>query len=169
MWPIWILITILALLGHVTATDINHAYHSYHAIKVNPDVPENCDPGFFEMTEKNLEESKSDEFYRQFIIEEAKEHPDEYTRLGEVSFFARYAFNGFEVHCGSYENGCSGIPTCPDILSHVHLHGGDKHRARQIYFSIKKVEHIVGLIFWFYVSLWLKTLRRMNLTTSRGS
>ena len=123
------------------------------AVRGEGDGPEDCDPEFFEMSEKNLKESGSDEYYRDFIAKTSLAKPDEYSRLGEVSFFAQEAFNGFEVRCSSQTKGCTGIPTCRDVLGHVQRHGGDRDKARKIYFSIKKIESIVDAIFWFHVSL----------------
>lgn len=116
------------------------------------DMTGDCDPKFFEMTPKNLEESGSDAFYRDFILKNAKAHPEEYDRLGEVAFFARYAFNGIDVHCSSAKGGCTGIPLCKDILNHVEGRGGDKEEARNIYFSIKKIELMADAMYWFHVS-----------------
>lgn len=149
-WSVWILTALLASLGQVMAANPDPTYLAARGLG---DGPDDCDPGFFEMTEKNLRESKSDEFYRDLISKTSKEHPEEYIRLGEVSFFARHAFNGLEVRCGSHKKGCTGIPTCTDILDYVKRHGGDKEKARKVYFSIKKIEFIIDAIFWFHVSL----------------
>ena len=163
---IWILTAVLAPLSHTLAAGLDS---TDLAVRRHADRPEDCDPAFFEMTKKNLKESGSDEFYRNFIVETSKEHPDEYLRLGEVSFFAHHAFTGLEVACSSRRKGCTGIPTCRAVLDHVQRHGGDKDKARKIYFSIKKIEYIVDAIFWFHVRfVWILS-QCSNLTIIRGS
>ena len=150
MRPIWILTAIVAPLCHVLAhssDDINVA------VRREGEGQEDCDPDFFEMSEKNLKESGSDEYYRDFIAESSQANQEEYLRRGEVSFFAHHAFNGLEVRCSSQKRGCTGIPTCKDVLGHIQRRGGDKDKARKVYFSIKKIESIVDAIFWFHVSL----------------
>lgn len=112
-----------------------------------------CDPAFFEMTDKNLKESGSDIFYRDFIAETSKKFPDEYTQLGEASFFARHAFHELDFRCSSKKGGCAGIPTCKEILTHVLDHKGDRVLARKVYFSMRKIVFITDAILWFEVSI----------------
>lgn len=149
MRSIWILAAILASFSQIVAGDSGP---THFAVRGSENGLDHCDPEFFEMTEKNLRESESDKFYRDFIAKTSKEHPEEYTRLGEVEFFARHAFGGLEVHCNRHQKGCTGIPTCKDILDHQKRHGGEREMARKVYFSIKKIEHISNAIFWFHVS-----------------
>jgi hypothetical protein len=158
MKPIWILSSVSVLLSQTTATNdhgpavqTNKESADVAVIEIK-DKPSECDPAFFEMTEKNLDDSGSDIFYRNFIIESSKRHPGDYIRLGEVSFFARYAYNGLDVRCSSFKGGCAGIPTCKEVLDHVLHRNGDRDLARKIYFSMKKVEFIVDEIYWFHVS-----------------
>jgi hypothetical protein len=151
MKRIWILTAVLALASQIIAHHIDGP--------ISPAAggasirPGDCDPAFFEMTDKNLKESGSDVFYRDFIAETSKKFPDEYTQLGEASFFARHAFHGLDIRCSSKNGGCTGIPTCKEILTHVLGHEGDKVLARKVYFSMKKIQFIADAILWFQVSI----------------
>jgi hypothetical protein len=163
MRSVWFLAAFVAPIWHAFAGNPGNVDHAVTR------GGNDCNSKFFDMTEQNLRYSGSDKYYRDFILEESQKYPKEYAELGEISFFARHTFDGFDVHCGSKYEGCTGIPTCKRVLDHVQRHGGDEVLARKIYFSIKKIEFVADAIFWFHVSFVIRlSLGTLLLTITRG-
>lgn len=78
-------------------------------------------PSYFDDDDagKNFENSGTAHWYNQWIFNKAKEHPDDYNRLGEATFFAVQIMGISEkFNCSLARNGCEKTPDTSSIIRH---------------------------------------------------
>jgi hypothetical protein len=118
------------------------------------------DADYFQLTTENLKASGTNEWYENWITNNTntKEHQDDYKRLGEPGFFAKYALNVPNFYCSLQKAACVEKPSRNDILTYVR--GKQRNSssedvrasARRIYFTILQMDRITELVSLIYVS-----------------
>ncbi|KAF8848409.1 hypothetical protein BDZ45DRAFT_753879 [Acephala macrosclerotiorum] len=78
-------------------------------------------PSYFDDDDagKNFEDSDTAHWYNQWIVDKAKEFPDEYERMGEATFFAVQIMGiSDKFNCSLARNGCDKTPDTSAVIRH---------------------------------------------------
>jgi len=109
-----------------------------------------CHPAYFRPTRDNMNNSRVDEWYQNFINEEALKQPALFIGRGEVAFFGEVGWNDFNFQCSIYFQGCKRLPKCEQVVKFVE---GDNSNtttleildlSRKIFFAAQQIHSIAN-------------------------
>lgn len=126
-----------------------------------------CDPNYFELTHRNLNDSGIVEWYPKWMEKMKEKYPEKYQSLGEVRFFSKLAWGDSNFMCGIIHKGCATVPTPMAVVERVLLHRAGSNytlaenlsEARRIYFMASEIHAITQFMFYQYVSICNQTVR----------
>ena len=116
-------------------------------------------PDYFELTQRNLNDSGVVPWYPEWVERMRANYPENYTNLGEIRFFSKYAWGDSNFMCGITQGGCSTVPTAKGIIERLLLYRkGEDHtlaanlaEARRIFFMAKEIQAITELFVYQWV------------------
>ncbi|KAL8798918.1 MAG: hypothetical protein Q9182_006290 [Xanthomendoza sp. 2 TL-2023] len=100
------------------------------------------DAAFFEPTKDNFFAANAGREYINFIIGSDRNSVEWTNRTSEPAFFAEKILGWKDFDCGPGYHGCHEEPSCDEVLTTVIGLGGDKDRARWIYFILKSISNL---------------------------
>ena len=103
-------------------------------------------------------------------------YPENYTNLGEIRFFSKYAWGDSNFMCGITQGGCSTVPTAKSIIERLLLYRkGEDHtlaanlaEARRIFFMAKEIQAITELFVYQWVGNAVRPWNHLSHFSDKG-
>lgn len=150
-----------ALLYNSSITDIKAARKDPVLLEAIQDWKRtgHCNDNYFDLRlEQNRIDSKSDEWYSQWVVNAQTNDLDNFLKFGEATYFGLKSWNGLDFRCGVYNNGCEQAPKCEELMRHSVAKNLKMTTAEQLdltrkmYFSQKKMVNLSKFVYFSHVS-----------------